>query len=127
MNQTIDSTAKKNIIKSFYFYAVSFVALMMFVISTVNVVSTATRLIIAPEAGRYGYSPVYVGPECDGPSVPTSTQADCAKRKEEAKQDQSRQQKAQNYSDISSGVALIILSIPLFIFHYRGARRIEKE
>lgn len=120
-----NSFSSKILIKNFYYYLVSFVALMMFIISAVGLVSTITRVALDPGAGKYGFS----GPmmpysaECQPPNTSTSTQARCDRERQELKAEQIKSQRVANYSELASDAALLVLSIPLFLFHIGKARK----
>lgn len=121
------SLTRKDQLKQLYYYLVSFVSLMIFVFSLNGFIGAATRVAIAPDASRFGYPGDYFSPECQPPLLTSSTVASCEQKRREFKVEQARLQRTQNYSDLASDLALLIISIPLFVFHFRAARRQEKS
>lgn len=68
--------------------------------------------------------------ECQNANASTSTQAMCAQQKaEQEKQElanretQEKQAKAQNQQEIVNNLTLLIIALPLFVFHFRAARK----
>lgn len=110
--------------RKFYCYLVSFAALMMMVISGVTIVSTTLKMTVFPQADNW--STMYAGPGCDGmvySGQPTSTPEQCAKQKEENKKQQEQNRKASQQSNLVWSISLLVIAIPLFVFHWRQARK----
>ncbi|MBI2444736.1 MAG: hypothetical protein HYV42_05890 [Candidatus Magasanikbacteria bacterium] len=118
-------TGPKDLIKSIYYYAVAFFSIIVFVISLHGLVSALVRLTISPEVGKFGWiAPDFpLGPECAPPLSNTSTAAACEARRENFRREQGKGARGQNYVDVAADLALMMVTIPLFLFHYRGARR----
>lgn len=104
------------VIKTIYFYLVSFVALLMIVLPGANLIDLTMRNFVFHVA-TYDFYPTTPVITPDGSKVPTPTnQADDKKRFDE-------QQTNQMKRDIARDVSFLLVGIPLFIFNWRLIRR----
>ncbi len=123
------------VIKNIYFYLVSFVALMMVVFSTANLINIVLKSYVFTEADRYPY---YPGAECD-PSyqqpmekpgtvaepaqVKKLTPTECAAQEEKYQQREAQNLKSQRQRNLVTDISFIVVGVPLFIFHWYYARK----
>lgn len=115
MESTATVTKGSQIVKTIYFYLVSFVALLMIVIPAANLINLGVRHLVF-QVGSYEnyYAPraVPLGEE----KVPQFDPAEEKRRYEE-------QQKNQLKRDIARDISFLIVGISLFIFNWKLIRR----
>jgi hypothetical protein len=129
--ETTTAGNKVAIIKNIYLYLVSFVALMMVVFSLADLINTALRTWVFTKADYYGN--YYVSePACDPLSVkgspeikPLSTE-ECDKRRTQQKQVDEDNRIAQRQRDMVRDISMIVVGVPVFIFHWMTIRKKEK-
>ncbi len=126
-------THKGRVIKSLYFYLVSFVALMMVVFSTADTINIAlkTWVFTAADKDMYNYPravcEVPVPAPTDPKAVPAPTKADCEKNNEENIKQQEASRIAQKQRDVVRDISMIVVGIPLFLIHWRILRSKEEN
>lgn len=119
-------------IKSIYFYLVSFVALMMVVFSTADMINIAlkTWVFTAADLDTY-YSPACVAPipvaTPDGKAVAATSKEECDKQNEDSLKQQKRNMAAQKQRDVVRDISMIVVGIPLFLIHWRIVRSKEEN
>jgi len=116
------------LIKNFYFYLVSLIGLMMMVISLVGGLNVTLRTYVFPKADFYNN--YYSVPACDPNyiAVPEEklakvTPEQCAKSEEVNKQRDEENRQSQRQRDIVTYISMFTVGLPLFILHWRIARR----
>ena len=120
-------TDKVKLIKTIYIYLVSFVALMMLVISCADIINQTLRAFVFTKADNYGS---YAKPAGCGINTPRTvadkkqmTAEECIKM-EKANMAREKENKIANrHRDFAKDISLIIVGLPLFYFHWRIARR----
>lgn len=117
---------KSAFLKNLYLYLVSFVALMMIVFSTGEIINLALRTYIFTKADKNFYG--YPEPICDTAS-PTGTPrgkeyvgSPCLNKAEREKQE-AENRSAQRQRDLVRDVSFLIVGLPLFAYHWRLARK----
>ncbi len=119
-------------IKSIYFYLVSFVALMMVVFSTADVINIAlkTWVFTAADKDTY-YNAPCVAPmpaaTPEGKSVPVTSAADCEKQNADNLRQQEASRISQKQSNVVRDLSLIVVGIPLYLIHWRILRSKEEN
>lgn len=116
--------SKITLIKTVYFFLVSFVALMMIVFSGADVINTLLRTYVFTKADNFTY---YAAPFC-GPTPDGKTQMtteDCQKQEERQKKNDEESRVAQRQRDLVRDISLLVVGAPLFILHWRIARKKE--
>lgn len=116
---------KVTFLKNLYLYLVSFVALMMVVFSTADLINTTLRTYVFKLADHNYYS--YATTPCPVEPV-TATGTDkfppCVTADEQKKMDDLNAA-AQRQRDLVRDISMIIVGIPLFIYHWRLTRKNE--
>ncbi len=115
-------------IKSIYFYLVSFVALMMVVFSTADVINIAlkTWVFTAADKDMY-YNAPCVAPMTTEPGAkpvidPNTSRLECEKQNELNTKQQEASRVAQKQRDVVRDLSMIVVGIPLFLIHWRIVR-----
>ena len=115
MESNITVTKGSQIVKTIYFYLVSFVALLMIVIPAASLINLGMRHFVFKVGSYENYYPPRAVPIGDE-KVPKIDEEEEKRRYEE-------QQKNQIKRDIARDVSFAIVGIPLFIFNWRLIRR----
>lgn len=120
-------TDKIKLIKTIYIYLVSFVALMMIVISTSDLINQTLKTFIFTKADSYDIYAKPLGCETNTPRVAEGekkmTAEECAKLEKANRERQIANQSAERQKDFAKDISLIIVGVPLFWFHWRITRR----
>ena len=120
---------KGKTIKSIYFYLVSFVALMMVVFSTADIINIALKTWVFTRADKDMYNYPRAVCEMTAPAtppnaktVPVTSKEDCEKQNEENIKQQETSRMAQKQRDVVRDISMIVVGIPLFLIHWRIVR-----
>ncbi len=124
------SPSKARIIKSIYFYLVSFVALMMIAFSSADLINTALRTWIFTQADNYTYrmdcptAPYFdtKGTAINDPATKAQLVADCEKQQEMNQKNEEQNRISQRQNSIVRDISMIVVGIPLFLIHWRIVR-----
>ncbi|MCX6781159.1 MAG: hypothetical protein NT003_03555 [Candidatus Magasanikbacteria bacterium] len=118
------------IIRNLYLYVVSAISLFMIVFALVSLVNLGLRTWIFPKADDNYYSAPMGQPACvpskDG-TVVCPTAADQAKIDAQNKQAQADNAQAQRQRDLVQNISFLIVSLPLFTYHWMVIRRDRAE
>ncbi len=118
---------KSHFIKTLYLYLVSFVALMMLVISATDLIQIVLKAYIFTKAdvNVYGYAPACpTVPAPTDTSTPTKPFDGCLSKADQEKQDAANRD-AQRQRDVVRDISMLLVASPLFYFHWLLARRKE--
>lgn len=124
----------KKVIKSLYFYLVSFVALMMIVFSTADTINIALKTWVFTAADKDMYA--YPRAACEMPApatptdpktVPATTKEECEKQNELNLKQNEASRVAQKQRDVVRDISMIVVGIPLFLIHWRIVRSKEEN
>ena len=120
-------TPKTQLIKNIYLYLVSFVSLFMMVFSVAGMVNLALRTYIFTKADKNYYG--YPEPACPEPTPPakmtdSQVKPTCTSKEEREKMD-AENRSAQRQRDMVQYVSMLIVSMPLFAYHWMIIRRKE--
>ena len=133
-------TPKSTLIKNLYLYLVSFVALMMVVISTGELIQLGLKKYIFTKADQdyCSYPTSDCGTMMKGPQpalapVPAMpeggtklpTKEECLAREVIAKQQAEDNRSAQRQRDLVKDISFILVGIPLFAYHWGVVRKKE--
>lgn len=120
-------TPPKNTIRNIYLYLVSFVALMMLVFSTADIVNIILRTYVFTKADQYEfYGPTAPCPAIKSPDGKVASDTpDCAAIDQQNRKSAADSQAAQRQRDIVRDISMILVGIPLFAFHWRIIKRKE--
>lgn len=136
-NQISAVSGRAKTIKSIYFYLVSFVALMMVVFSTADLINTALRTWVFTKADDFNYGggrascETIVGPVADPKATNTPTREqmikDCEAQNKLSEEQQKASRVAQRQNSIVRDISMIVVGIPLFLVHWRIVRRKDEN
>ncbi len=114
-------------IKKIYLYVVSLVGLIILIVAGVTLINMGLKAWVFTKAdSNIGYAPQI---SCaQPPSAPDTTNAkppECSDPNYAAKQKQieTDQRAAQRQSDAAHAIAMIIVGVPVFVYHWRLARK----
>jgi hypothetical protein len=120
--------ARGSVIKNIYLYLVSFVALMMIIFSTADVINIGLKAFIFTKADdmSYGYYPAC--PVATPAGTTTSVKADpgCLSPDEQKKRDEDSRS-AQRQNSLVRDISMIIVGIPVFMYHWSIVRRKDEN
>jgi hypothetical protein len=124
------------IIRSLYFYAVSIVALFMLVFSCVDLVNIGLKtwvfknadpsysLCVPGSVGTYNGTMIPASADQNAKTAPTGpTQAECDLQNKQNQDNLSRQNQSSAVRDFS----MLVVALPLFLFHFRIVQKEWKE
>ena len=127
-----------SIIKNIYLYLVSFVALMMIIFSTADLLNIALKTFVFTKADdNYYYGPVACPIEPSsavldnkGGQTPSSSplekgRSDCQDTAQQRKQNDDMRS-AQRQRDLVRDISMIIVAIPVFLYHWKIVRNKEE-
>ena len=112
-----------SIIRNIYLYLVSFVALMMIIFSTADVLNIALKTFIFTKADSVNYA---YYPPC--PTLPASTTGtaktdpSCVTPAQQ-KQNDEETRTAQRQNSLVRDISLILVGVPVFMYHWRIIRK----
>lgn len=117
---------KATLIKTLYLYLVSFVALMMLVFSTADMINIVLRTFIFTKADQniYYYPEVACVPPTTASGTPSMTKDYCPDPEEQRKRDE-MSRASQRQRDLVRDISFIVVALPLFAYHWRIIRRKE--
>ena len=106
-------------IKKVYLYLVSLVSLIILIIASIMLISMALKTWVFPKADTDIYYSPPVASTCVGDEDPN-----CKPISKEEYEKQSREQRsAQKQRDASNALAMIIVATPVFLYHWKLARK----
>lgn len=123
------TSPKAVVIKTIYFYLVCFVALMTVVFSTADLINIALKTWIFTKADTndYYYGPAITCPTPMDKSLSETTtaqiKADCEKQQKINEEQSENNRIAQKQSNVVRDISLIVVGIPLFLYHWRIVRK----
>jgi len=121
---------KITILKNFYLYVVSFVALMMIVVSLYSLIDTGLRTWVFTEADSYYYEKPIMSEsvivDANGEKRQmTEEEIQAEEARMQRQNDQSR--KSQLQRDLTRNISMLIVALPLFSYHWYLVRKKERE
>ncbi len=122
---------KTILIKNIYLYLVCFVALMMVVISTGNIVQIILKKYVFTKADRDYYPSFDCGLMVKPMAAPVDqsfkplSPEDCAKREAESKKQAEENRAAGRQRDLVRDISFIVVGMPLFAYHWMVVRKKE--
>ena len=105
-------------IKKVYLYVVSLISLVILVVAAIMLINLALKAWVFKKADQ---NIVYPQPQCmavdlDKPDAGQNCNGDYSKQ-------QADQRSAQKQRDAAQAIAMIIVATPVFLYHWRLARR----
>ena len=125
MDNPAQPSSKVALIKNLYLYLVSFVALMMVVFSTADVINIALRTYIFTKADKdfYSYPEAICEPVKALPAAGTTTPPSRCSTSEDQQKRADDNRAGQRQRDLVRDISMILVGVPLFGYHWRLARR----
>jgi hypothetical protein len=123
------TSPKAVVIKTIYFYLVCFVALMTVVFSAADLINIALKTWIFTKADStdYYYAPAMVCPTPVDKSLSDTTtaqiKADCERQQKTNEELSKNNRIAQKQSNVVRDISLIVVGIPLFLYHWQIVRK----
>src|SRR3989344_552451 len=118
---------KYPLIRKIYLYVFSFVGLLLVVIGLVRLLDLGLKVYVFKKADNYVYyPPTPTRIEKDG-TARELTEEEQTKYKKEQEEAQKQQIEAQRQSTASNSLAMIIIGIPLFIYHWKIINKESRE
>lgn len=116
------------ILKNFYLYTVSFVALMMIVVSLYSLIDTALKTWVFTQADNYYYEkPIGIDYKMtDGEQV-KMTEEELNQEQARIEREQERNRIANLQRDLTRNISMLIVAVPLFTYHWYLVRKKERE
>ena len=122
----------RNTIRQIYFYAATLIFLIMSVIAMISLLNLGMKTYIFPKADMaYNYScdtafmrPVPV--TVNGEEVKSSTDEELDRQKTECEKNDANQRDAQRQNSLAQYIAMLIVSAPLFVLHFKWVQK-ERE
>jgi amino acid transporter len=128
-NDMLASTPKAAIIKTVYFYLVSLIGLMIVVFSAADLINLGLRMSVFPKADMNPYPQ----PSCAVTVVrdPSSKETDDQfqarlKQCEDGQISDKEAQSIQNQKDAVRDISLLVVGLPLFLYHWITVRKDQK-
>lgn len=117
-------------IKTIYFYLVSFVTLMLLTVNSALLLNLGLKTYIFTAADDYGYgfAPTaicYDSVVKEGTAPKQLSAEECVKRDAENKKNEEKNRAANRQREAAENISFILVSLPLFILHWRAARKRE--
>lgn len=108
-------------IKRVYLYLVSLVALIILVVASISLINLGLKTWVFTKADQDFYGSKIVCPT----RMPEGLEADCEEEEytEEELQRQRDQRTARKQRDAAQAIAMIVVAAPVFVFHFRLARK----
>jgi len=126
------STTKERvlILKNLYLYLVSFVTLMMIIVSSYSLINLGLKTWIFTEAGNYNNYNDY---NYEKPAIAENgtkaemTEEQIETKKQEVIKKEEQNKKSQTQRDLAQYISMLIVAIPVFITHWMMIRKKEKQ
>ena len=121
---------KVALLKNFYLYTVSFVALMMIIVSSYSLIDLGLKTWVFTDAENFNryYDYDYEKPviDADGTKI-EMTQEEKEQKIQAAKEKEEQNKRSQTQRDLSQYIAMLIVAIPVFTAHWMMVRKKEKQ
>jgi hypothetical protein len=112
---------EKELLKLIYLYLFSAIGLILVVVGLIKLVDLGFKTFVFREADVY-YTPVffYPGEEKISPE-------ELQRRVEEERKAEEINRRAQRQKEVSKALSMIIVGVPLYIYHWRLVMKTRKE
>ena len=114
--------SKTGILKRIYLYVVSLISLIMVIIACVSFINLGLKAFVFTKADNNVYSP-YACPVATPPTVDGKTPAAAPCDTAAQKQQERDQLVASRQAEASRDLALLIVGIPVFFYHWKLVRK----
>ncbi len=112
-------------VRRVYLYLFSFLGMVLVVIGCVRLLDLAMKTYVFKQADEFVYYSTPVRIDKAGNEVELTSE-EVEKQKREQEEAQIKQTKSQRQRDLSNSLAMIIVGVPLFYYHWRVIGR-EKD
>ena len=121
----------KNIIRQIYFYAATLIFLIMSVIAMISLLNLGMKTYIFPKADMAYNScdTAFMRPapvSVNGGEAKSPTDEELGRQKSECEKNAADQRDAQRQNSLAQYIAMLIVSAPLFIIHFKWVQK-ERE
>lgn len=116
---------KFNLIKNIYLYLVSFVTLMMIVVSLYSLIDTSLKQWVFTEADRYYYETMPKPVIGNGEEAKMTDEQWQIEQERMATQEE-RNRKSNLQRDLTRNISMLLVALPLFAYHWYLIRRKDK-
>ncbi len=116
--------SKTKLIRTIYLYLFSLVGLVLIVIAGVRFIDMGLKAWIFTEADNYSYEYVRPAPITKEGEVLEEAEEVSAEEQEAQKQQRITQQRQR---DAANSLAMLIVGVPLYLYHWRLAYRRKEE
>lgn len=113
--------SKSQLIRTIYLYAVSLITLVMIIISAVTLINLTLKTWVFTKADRPEYYEIY-----SETANPKTNLAYTEEDKARLRQEQEDRYQVQKQSEAVRSFSMILVALPLFLFHWRLTKK-EKE
>lgn len=114
------------LIRKIYLYLFSLIGLVLVVIGCVQLVNLGLKAYIFPDADKYYSYPVAVPAPVQPAGKNVSTTVPAQPTDAQMKTYQDEQTKSQRESTAAEALAMIIVGVPLYLYHWRVIKK-DKE
>lgn len=111
-------------IRLLYLYLFSFVGLLITVIGIIRLVELGMKVYIFQGADQYSY---YSAPVIKEPGVENLSPEEQKQRDEEQKKQQEEENIRNRQREFSGALAMIIVGIPLYLYHWKTIQKENKS
>lgn len=110
-------------IRVIYLYLFSFVGLLISVIGFVRLVELGLKVYMFPGSDTYGYFTPAIMPD---EKMPAMSRDELARQETEQKKFQEIESQRQRQRDASGAIAMIMVGIPLYTYHWQTIQKEHK-
>ena len=111
-------------IRLLYLYLFSFIGLLVFVIGSIRLTELALKVYVFKGADQFEYSKPIQGPEATDSKL---TKEEVKKQEEESKMFQERENTRQREREVSGALAMILIGLPLYFYHWKTIQKENKK
>lgn len=122
----MEKTNIAHLIKTIYFYLVSFTTLVILIINTGSLVNSLLKTFVFTQADEY-YR--VATPACDPIAIAENdkieplSEEQCAKIEEKNREEQERNRISELQRGVSQNISFIAVTLPLFLLHWLAIRK----
>ncbi|MEX2028104.1 MAG: hypothetical protein WD988_01215 [Candidatus Curtissbacteria bacterium] len=115
---------QNSLIRKIYLYSFAFLGLVLVVFGLVRILDLGLKVYVFKQADQFAHAPYPAEKLTSESREPTQEEKDNLKREQEATEAKNRQ--AQRQSTASNSLAMIIVGLPLFLYHWKRINTSDK-